>query len=83
MWDSRITPWAKGSAKPLSHLGCPPHEFLTSAHENTNKKVSECILRIIATIILQEKIKSIYHSINGGYIFLLWKIYTFNVFHII
>ena len=20
---SRITPWAKGGAKPLSHLGCP------------------------------------------------------------
>ena len=20
---SRITPWAEGSAKPLSHLGCP------------------------------------------------------------
>ena len=22
-WDSRITPWTEGSAKPLSHLGCP------------------------------------------------------------
>ena len=22
-WDSRITPWAEGGAKPLSHLGCP------------------------------------------------------------
>ena len=21
--NSRITPWAEGSAKPLSHLGCP------------------------------------------------------------
>ena len=21
--DSRITPWAEGGAKPLSHLGCP------------------------------------------------------------
>ena len=22
-WDSRIRPWAKGDAKPLSHQGCP------------------------------------------------------------
>ena len=22
-WVSRITPWAEGRAKPLSHLGCP------------------------------------------------------------
>ena len=22
-WDPRITPWAKGSAKPLSHPGIP------------------------------------------------------------
>ena len=27
---SRITPWAEGSAKPLSHLGCP----VTSALEH-------------------------------------------------
>ena len=22
-WVSKITPWAEGGAKPLSHLGCP------------------------------------------------------------
>ena len=22
-WDSRITPWTEGGAKPLSHPGCP------------------------------------------------------------
>ena len=26
--DSRITPWAEGGAKPLSHLGCPGMSFL-------------------------------------------------------
>ena len=26
-WDSRITPWAKGRAKPLSHRGCPQIVF--------------------------------------------------------
>ena len=26
-WVSRITPWAEGSAKPLSHLGCPRTQF--------------------------------------------------------
>ena len=27
-WVSRITPWAEGGAKPLSHLGCPTQAFL-------------------------------------------------------
>ena len=26
-WDSRITPWAEGGAKPLSHLGGPIFAF--------------------------------------------------------
>ena len=26
--DSKIRPWAKGGAKPLSHPGCPPISFL-------------------------------------------------------
>ena len=26
-WVSRITPWAEGSTKPLSHLGCPARHF--------------------------------------------------------
>ena len=26
-WVSRITPWAEGGAKPLSHLGCPVRPF--------------------------------------------------------
>ena len=26
---SRITPWAEGSAKPLSHLGCTKWRFLS------------------------------------------------------
>ena len=26
-WVSRITPWAEGGAKPLSHPGCPPIHF--------------------------------------------------------
>ena len=26
--DSRITPWAEGGAKPLSHPGCPTKLFL-------------------------------------------------------
>ena len=26
--DSRITPWAEGGAKPLSHLGCPIWQLL-------------------------------------------------------
>ena len=26
-WDSRITTWAKGGAKPLSHPGCPEYRF--------------------------------------------------------
>ena len=26
-WDSRITPWAEGGAKLLSHLGCPFFKF--------------------------------------------------------
>ena len=25
--DSRITPWAEGGAKPMSHLGCPDTGF--------------------------------------------------------
>ena len=28
MWDSRITPWAEGGAKPLSHPGCPKSNIL-------------------------------------------------------
>ena len=41
MWDSsqvpRITPWAEGGAKPLSHPGCPQLPLLTQivARENT------------------------------------------------
>ena len=27
-WVSRITPWAKGGAKPLSHQGCPKMSLL-------------------------------------------------------
>ena len=27
--DSRVTPWAEGGAKPLSHSGRPPQTFLT------------------------------------------------------
>ena len=27
-WDSRFMPWAKGSAKLLSHSGCPLQEVL-------------------------------------------------------
>ena len=27
-WVSRITPWAEGSTKPLTHLGCPNMKFL-------------------------------------------------------
>ena len=27
-WVSRITPWAEGGAKPLSHQGCPLLLFL-------------------------------------------------------
>ena len=26
-WDSRLTPWAKGSAKPLGHPGIPSSNF--------------------------------------------------------
>ena len=27
-WVSRITPWAEGGAKPLSHSGCPKMQIL-------------------------------------------------------
>ena len=29
---SRIRPWAKGGAKPLSHPGCPINKFLYIKH---------------------------------------------------
>ena len=28
-WVSRIMPWAEGSTKPLSHLGCPTFSFFS------------------------------------------------------
>ena len=31
---SRITPWAEGGAKPLSHPGCPDVGFLMIPHES-------------------------------------------------
>ena len=40
--DPRITPWAEGSAKPLSHLGCP-QVFLLS------EKILLSYLNLIAT----------------------------------
>ena len=36
-WVSRITPWAKGGSKPLSHLGCP--EFSSVIYETQYERV--------------------------------------------
>ena len=35
---SKITPWTKGSAKPLSHPGCPPVPFLIEVLYTTDKR---------------------------------------------
>ena len=37
-WVSRITPWAEGGAKPLSHPGCPCHNFLENKIDISNQK---------------------------------------------
>ena len=36
---SRITPWAKGGAKPLGHLGCPPEEILIQSFSPTLSQI--------------------------------------------
>ena len=37
-WVSRITPWAEGGTKPLSHPGCPLHPFSVSVSLKKRKK---------------------------------------------
>ena len=33
-WVSRISPWAEGGAKPLSHPGCPGTDILAGEADN-------------------------------------------------
>ena len=40
-WVSRITPWAKSSAKPLSHLGCPEEVSLELSSKYTENNTGK------------------------------------------
>ena len=41
-WVSRITPWAEGGAKPLSHLGCHYKNIFKSTYNIFSNYLSNC-----------------------------------------
>ena len=54
-WVSRMTPWAAGSAKPLSHPGIPNTNFFKLHHEISYQHKNDLSMANIVTFHVEKK----------------------------